>query len=178
MEYLKVFSDHYANAVTALAAIGALTLAGTTLWYLKREYFSKYRPYVFPSVHVEPFAGKLGCSISIIPRNVGYYPCRAKLINIRLTIGDETHTTPDAKVWLLLAPSHVQVQYPVGYINEIGITKIREGRFRSNRVEVAFELETTSMEGKFSEKFSCAYEIEVLGETPQALFRPEWIKNV
>ena len=55
MDWLKAFSTDYANAVTAMAACGALVLAAMTLWFLKREYSSKYRPYVFPVVHVEPY---------------------------------------------------------------------------------------------------------------------------
>jgi len=35
-------------------------------------------------------------------------------------------------------------------------------------------MRTISMEGKFEETKSFAYEIDVLGEKPQALFRPEW----
>ena len=53
MEALKEFSMNYSSAVTAIVSICALVLAACTLWYLKREYSSKYRPYVFPGVHVE-----------------------------------------------------------------------------------------------------------------------------
>jgi len=177
MSWLQTFSENYANAITAIAAVSAVLLAGITLWYLKREYYSKYRPYVFPGVQVEAFAEKLGCSVSIMPNNIGAHPCRAKLTNILLTIGDETHTTPDTKEWLLLAPSYVRLQYPAGYVSEVGVQKIREGRYKSNRVELAFDMETISMEGKFREKTSIAYEIEVRGNTPQAILRPEWIKG-
>jgi len=47
MDWLIAFSRDYANAVMAFAACGALILAAITHWYLKREYSSKYRPYVF-----------------------------------------------------------------------------------------------------------------------------------
>ena len=67
MEWIKAFSTDYANAVIAIAACGAFILAAITLYYLKREYESKYRPYVIPVVHAEPIPEKLGCIISIIP---------------------------------------------------------------------------------------------------------------
>jgi hypothetical protein len=67
---------------------------------------------------------------------------------------------------------------PVGHINDIGVSKIREGRYRKNRVEVSFVLSTTSIEGKFPEKKSFAYEIDVSGEKAQVLFRPEWSQDV
>ena len=97
---------------------------------------------------------------------------------MRLHIGDETYETPDTKEWLLLAPQGIGVQMPTGHVNDVGVSKIREGRFRKNRVEVTFILSTTSVEGKFPEKKSFAYEIDVLGEKPQALFRPEWSQDV
>lgn len=174
MDYLIEFSRDYANAVTAFAACGALVLASITLWYLKREYSSKYRPYVFPIVHVEPIPEKLGCVVIIIPRNVGQHPCKIKLSKITLHIGDESFETPDTKEWILLAPEGVGLQMPAGHVNEIGVSKVREGRYRKNRIEVNFAMRTISMENKFEEEKSFAYEIDVLGEKPQALFRPEW----
>lgn len=177
MEWLKTLSTDYANGITAIAAFGALVLAAITLWYLKREYSSKYRPYVIPVVHTEPLSGKPGCIVSIIPSNVGSHPCKMKLSKIQLHIGDEKHDTPDTKDWLLLAPHGVSTQMPAGHVNEIGVTKIREGRYRKNRIELSFVLHTTSMEDKYKESKSFTYEIDVLGERPQALFRPEWSKD-
>jgi hypothetical protein len=177
MEWMKCFSENYANAVTAFSALGALILATITLLYLKREYSAKYRPYVTPVVHIETTPGKLGCIVSIHPINIGGHPCRAKLTNIQLTIGDENYPTPDNQEWLLLAPSGVGIFMPAGHVNEIGVSNIREGRYKKNRVEVSFKLETTSMENMFSETKKYYYEIDVLGENPQALFRPEWAED-
>lgn len=174
MDWLKNFSADYANGITAIAACGAFSLAAVTLWYLKREYSSKYRPYVIPVVQAEPMSEKLGCVLSIVPRNVGPHPCKVKLTRIRLNIGDETYETPDNKEWLLLAPQGVGLQMPAGNVNELGVSKIREGRYRNNRVELSFLMHTSSIEDKFEERKSFAYEIDVLGETPQPLFRPEW----
>lgn len=175
MSCLITFSTDYANAITAFAALGAFILAAITLWYLKREYSSKYRPYVFPIAHVEPIPEKLGCVVSIIPKNIGSYPCKIKLSKIRLHIGDESFETPDTREWILLAPEGIGIHMPVGHVNEVGVTKIRESRYRKNRIEISFSMQTISMEGKFEELKSFAYEIDVLGEKPQALFRPEWV---
>ncbi len=177
MEWLKTLSTDYANGITAIAACGTLILAVLTVWYLKREYTSKYRPYVIPVVHAEPIPEKLGCIVIIIPSNVGQHPCKVKLTNIRLHIGDETYQTPDTKDWILLASHGVGIQMPAGHVNEIGVTNIREGRYKQNRVELAFVMTTTSMEDKYEESKSFAYEIDVRGEKPQALFRPEWKKE-
>jgi hypothetical protein len=171
---IKTFSADYANAVTALTALGALILAGVTLWFLKREFSAKYRPYVIPIVDVEKIQESLGCMVSIVPRNVGPHPCRFKLTKIRLHIGDETYETPDIKEWMLLAPQGVGLRMPAGHVNDAGVKKIREARYKNNHIEVSFTMHTTSIENKFNESKSFCYEINVLGETPQALFRPEW----
>jgi len=66
---------------------------------------------------------------------------------------------------------------PAGHINETGVTSIREGRYKINRIELSFTMETISTENKDGEvKYFC-YEINVLGVKPQAFFRPEWVKN-
>ncbi|EED31211.1 hypothetical protein NOR53_2890 [gamma proteobacterium NOR5-3] len=67
--------------------------------------------------------------------------------------------------------------YPAGYVNDIGVTNIREGRYITNRIELRFDMRTISTEDKYEESISCAYEIEVRGEHPQAVLRPEWIEN-
>lgn len=178
MEYLKLYSERYANGVTSLSAVGAMILAIITLTYLKREYSSKYRPYVFPGVHVEPISGGLNFNVTITPKNVGTHPCKVKLTSVSLNIGDETYDTPDMKEWLLLPPAGIgKVLYPAGFVNEQGVTSIREGRCRNNRIELDFEMQTVSMENKYEEKICCAYEIDVRSEHPLAFLRPEWIVN-
>jgi hypothetical protein len=177
MDWIKTFSADYANAITALTALGALILAGITLWFLKREFSAKYRPYVMPLVVLEKIQDSLGCIVSIVPRNVGPHPCLFKLSNIRLHIGDETYETPDVKEWMLLAHQEVGLRMPAGHVNELGVKRIREARYKNNRIEVSFTLHTTSIEKKFSESKSFSYEINVLGESPQVLFRPEWHKS-
>ena len=94
MEWLINFSTHYANAVIAIAASTAVLLAAVTLWYLRREYYFKFRPYVFPNVHIESSQEKLDFNVSIIPNNYGSFPCKIKLSEIRLCIGDEVYPTP------------------------------------------------------------------------------------
>ena len=177
MDWLKIFSADYANAVTAITALGAVLLAGVTLWFLKREYFAKYRPYVVPVVDAEKIQDSLGCVASIVPRNVGHHPCLFKLTKIRIHVGDETYETPDMKEWMLVAPTGVGIRMPAGSVNETGVKQIREARHKKNRVEVTFTLHTTSIEKKFNESKSFCYEINVLGENPQALFRPEWVQS-
>ena len=176
MDWLKAFSADYANGVTALTALGAVVLAGVTLWFLKREFSAKYRPYVVPVVDVEKMHDSLGCIASIVPRNVGPHPCLFKLTKIRLHIGDETYETPDMKEWMLLAPQGVGVgiRMPAGHVNETGVKKIREARYTKNRIEVSFILHTQSIEKKFNDSKSYSYEINVMGDNPQVLFRPEW----
>lgn len=174
MNWIKTFSTDYANAVTAFTALGAFILAGATLWFLKREYSAKYRPYVVPVVDTEKMQDHLGCTLSIVPCNAGPHPCFFKLSKIRLHIGDETYETPDTKEWMLLASQNVNVRMPAGRVNETGVKKIREGRYKNNRIELSFILHTTSTEKKFNESKSFSYEINVMSENPVALFRSEW----
>ena len=177
MEWLKEFSSNYANGVSALVALTALLLAGTTLWMLRREFIHKYRPYVMAAVFVDPILNSKGFGVSIAPRNIGPHPCEFMLTGIRLIIGDENYETPSMSAWLLLAPHGVEIRVPAGHVNEIGIGKVRESRFKSNRVEVSFTLHTRSVEKRFAETTSISYEINVLGDVPFALFRPEWQKK-
>jgi hypothetical protein len=67
---------------------------------------------------------------------------------------------------------------PAGHVNEMGVKKVREARYKTNRIELAFILHTASIEKKFSETKAICYEINVLGDTPQALFRSEWERRV
>ena len=174
MCWLKDFSTDYANAVTAIAALGALVLVGITLWFLKREYSAKYRPYVVPVVDAEKIQDGIGCIVSIVPRNVGPHPCLFRLSQIKLHVGDETFETPDTKEWMLLGTQGAGIRMPAGHVNETGVKKVREARYKTNRIELAFILHTTSIEKKFTESKTICYEINVLGDTPQALFRSEW----
>lgn len=177
MCWFETFSATYANGVTALVAAGALVLASITLWFLKREYSAKYRPYVVPIVEAEKIQDSIGCVVSIIPRNVGPHPCFFKLTKVRLHVGDETYETPDMKEWMLLGTAGMAVRFPAGHVNDNGVTKIREARYKSNRIEVTFLMHTTSIEHKFNATKAVAYEINVQGDQPQTLSRPEWEKD-
>jgi hypothetical protein len=177
MDYFKEFSLVYSGGVTAIVAVGTLLLAGATLLFLKREYSAKYRPYVVPVVDAEKLQDGHGCNLFIIPRNVGPHPCYFKLTRIRLIIGDEAYDTPDTKEWILLGPAGAAIRMPAGNVNAKGVAQIREARYKSNRVELNFTLHTTSIEHKYTREEDVSYEIEVRGETPLALFRPEWRKG-
>jgi hypothetical protein len=117
-------------------------------------------------------------SLAIVPRNVGPHPCKAKLERITLQIGDESYETPSHKEWVLLASggSDLATMTPAGSINETGVTKVRENRYRSNRIELSFVMHTSTIDGGFTESTSHAYEILVAGTAPLAVFRAEWVK--
>lgn len=177
MDYLKILIAAYAPGVSAVASLGALMLAATTLWYLRRDHESRYRPYIWGGIQTEPFADKLAFGISVLPKNLGSHPCNVKVSKITLTIGDETHVTPDHKEWLLLAPSGMAIQLPAGHINEVGVKNIREARYRQNRVEVSFHIEASSVDKRFRTSRSFVYEIDVRGEKPVELFRTDVASN-
>ena len=149
MELLKVFSTNYANGVSAIAASSTFLLAFVTLWFLKREYANKYRPYVVAAVTIDPILNSPGYGISIIPRNVGPHPCEIMLCGINLHIGDETYETPSFKEWVLLAPQGIEFRIPAGHVNELGVQRIREARYKSNRIELSFTLISRSVEKQF-----------------------------
>jgi hypothetical protein len=178
MEWLKAFSDDYANAVTAFVAVGALFLAWRTLAYLKREYQAKYRPYVVPTVTVAPFdpePGNTEFHILIQPVNVGPHPCYIRVTAIRLTIGDEHFDTPHQDEWILIGTNGLGFNFPAGHIKQMGIQNIREARYRQNRVELSFDLQTRSMENEYASTKKFLYELEVRGPTPSIVYRPDLI---
>ena len=177
MELLKEFSTNYANAASAFAALGMLALAASTLWFLKREYSNKYRPYVVPEIRVEPLLEGQAFAVTVIPRNVGPHPCEFKLNDIRLHIGDETYETPNFKEWVLVAPQVMEVRVPIGHVNQLGIQNVREARYKSNRIEVCFSLTTRATDQRFTATKVFSYDIGVQGETPVVQFRPEWHKS-
>ena len=177
-ERFKRFSDDYAKGVSALAAVVVLLIAVGTFWYITREFAQKYRPYVVAQVVTEPIAGSKAFVVFIVPRNVGEHPCEFMLTNIRLHIGDETYETPNFDDWMLLAPKGVEISVPVGNVNEIGITRVREARYKSNRIEIRFDLHIRSIEQKFEEAKTINYEINVLTEVPVVVTRPGWQKSL
>ena len=178
LELIKTFSANYANAVSALAALGALVVTSFAFWFLKREFAAKYRPYVVPAIATDLMLDSKGFGVSIIPRNVGSHPCEIKLTNIRLHIGDEVHETPDFKDWVLLAPQGMELRMPVGHVNELGIRKIREARYKLNRIEINFVMVARSIEQRFEESKSVCFEIDVSGEVPFSKFMPDWHKRI
>jgi hypothetical protein len=174
---LKSFSADCANAVSAIAAAGTLLLAAFTLWFLYREYRNKYRPYVVVGILPVAITGTGDFEIVAVPRNVGPHPCEFKLLDIRLHIGDETYETPAFKEWMLIAPQGMEVRVPVGRLNQLGIARVREARYKSNRIEVAFKLAMRSTEGRLESAKVVTYEVFVHGEVPFAAIRPEWSKD-
>ena len=62
-----------------------------------------------------------------------------------------TNTAPDNQDWIFLGQG-ISIQIPAGYVNETGVTRIREGRYKENRIEISFVLKTISSEGKFEEQ--------------------------
>ena len=177
MELLKEFSTNYANAASAFAALGTLSLAAITLWFIKREYSNKYRPYVVPEIRVEPLLEGQVYLVTIIPRNVGPHPCEFMLSNIRLHIGDETYETPNFKAWELLASQVMEVRVPIGHINQLGVRQVREARYKTNRIEACFSLTTRATDRRFTSTKVFSYDISVQGEMPVVQFRPEWHKS-
>jgi len=177
LERFKKFSADYATGVSALSAAAVLLIAVATFGYLTREFAQKYRPYVVAQVVTEPIAGSKAFVIFVVPRNVGEHPCEFMLRNIRLHIGDETYETPNFDEWMLLAPKGVEIRVPAGIVNEIGITRVREARYKSNRIEIGFDLHTRSIEQKFEEAKTINYEINVLTEAPVVVTRPDWQKS-
>lgn len=173
MCWLKVFSGEYANGISAIASTIALAFAIATLWFLKREYKNKYRPYVVPAVIVIPIANTPDFAVNVVPRNVGPHPCEFMLQNIKLCIGDEIYETPSFQEWVLIAPQGMEIHVPVGRVNEVGIRNVREARYQRNRIEISFTIQTRSAEKKYEESKSIDYEINVLGEIPFVSFRPD-----
>ena len=179
MEWLKEFSNNYANAVTAFAALGALFLAWRTLAYLKREYLAKYRPYVVPLVAVSPVqveGGGTNFHVVIQPANVGPHPCKIKVTEIVLRIGDEVFPAHQLHDWTLIGTNGISFNIDGGYISHMGVQYIREARYRQNRVELTFALQTRSIEDKNESLDRFLYEVEVRGTVPTVVYRPDLLR--
>jgi hypothetical protein len=180
MDWLKNFSDNYANAVTAVAATVALATAVITLLYLRREFRAKYRPYVVPLMNIETIEvepGKTEFHINIQPTNVGPHPCKIKVSSIELQIGDELFITPSHDLWTLIGAQGVGYRFAAGHINQIGIQNIRDARYTKNRVEIRFRLHSRSIEDEHEEMQPFLYELELRGPQPSIIYRPDLINN-
>ena len=173
MEFVKEFSSSYANAVSAITALLTFFLAFATLWFLKREYKNKYRPYVLPEISIFPILGNSGYGINVLTRNVGPHPCEFMLSKMRLNIGDESYDTPSFKEWVLISPQVMAVAVPAGHVNAEGIRCVREGRYKSNRIDVSLSLHARSVDRRFELNTEFSYEINVEGDTPFVAFRPD-----
>jgi|SRR5581483_1322774 len=155
----RQFSKDYATGC-------GFVLGAITLIFLYRDYSMKYRPYVVAGVDTQEVTGPKAFNVIIRPTNVGSYPCFVKITNIKLRIGDDEYPTPNIE-WLLLGPHGVQVQVPVGYVNQEGVNKIREGGYKTNRIEACFDYETKSTEERFYSKTHTCSEINVAGDKPE-----------
>lgn len=176
--WFRTFSADYANGVTAIAALIALLLTLVTLVVLFLEYRSKYRPYVFPKLQVdaaEVAPGDRGYVIAIEPRNIGPHPCYVKVTDCVLRIGDEAFITPDMPDWVAIGTGNLGISYPAGHISNLGVENIRQARYRSNRVEVSFNVLSRSIDHGFETSKRYAFEIEVRGEDAHATLRPDWV---
>jgi hypothetical protein len=132
------FSKEYAAGVTAVVGFLGFILAVATLLFLYRDYSLKYRPYVVPGVTPEQIQDSKAVNVLIKPNNVGSYPCYIKITNIRFRVGDEEYQTPDMPAWQLLGPTQgrVGIAMPAGHVNELGVQKIREARYKVNRTRI------------------------------------------
>jgi len=171
MEWLRCFSDHYANAVTAAAAIAALVLTFFTLLFLRREYRAKYRPYVTARLYIQPFNKDLpdwAYDIFIRPKNVGPHPCRIKISGIELDIGNETFTTGSLSKWTLIGSHDEMYGFPAGHINALGVEQVRSDFYPEgmNKVLLRFTLHSISIENEHETAESFLFQIDLAGEKP------------
>jgi hypothetical protein len=176
MEWLKDFSNNYANAVTTFVAFGAFVLAWRTLAYLKREYLAKYQPYVVPVVSIAAVKvddGDTRYHLLIQPANVGPHPCNIKVSEIRLRIGDEVFPGWANHDWTLIGTNGLSFNFDGGFISQLGIQNIREARYVQNRIELTFTLHMRSMENQNESQKDFLYLIEARGDTPAIVYRPD-----
>jgi hypothetical protein len=165
---LRSFSLNYAAGISACISAIALFIGVVTLLYLRGEFTRKYQPYVNATPVIVRIGEEKRFQIDLVPRNVGSYPCEVRIVKSDLQVGDEVYENPDLKDWVLLPPyvSGTEIRVPFGHINPLGIQKIREARYKVNRVEVHFTLLARSLDKGFSNEKRFGYEIDVLTDTP------------
>lgn len=176
METFRDFSTHYAEGVTAIAAVAMFMLALITLLYLRREYAHKYRPQVTPKLDAVPKPEKGGFAIFISPRNVGAFPSKVRLTDILLRRGAEEMPGHDS-VWQILLPSVKPDAYSIGFVTDDWVGK---GRRRNERepAELLFVIHFTNIDGKFLSVEKHRYLLDPVGDAVHFHCKPEWIEKL
>ena len=99
-------------------------------------------------------------------QNAGIYPVLAKIDKAELTIGDEIYPTKFHSEMLIPVGENKKLA-PIGHINKIGRDKVINNKYKSNRVEVEFRLESKPVGSKtYKYSTSVTYEINVEGDIP------------
>ena len=155
--FIKELNNEYADfllfLVTALA-----------LWFVYEEYVLKRRPFIFPELTFE----KKGDDwyFHFLLQNAGTYPVLTKIDKAKLTIGDEVYPTEFHSEMLIPVGKNKKL-VPVGHINKIGRDKVINNKYKNNRVEVEFRLESKPIGSKtYKYSTSVTYEINVEGNIP------------
>lgn len=149
------------NAITNSALV---ILGGISLWYVRKEYFLKRRPFVTAEL-VNEINGK-DWHFFIVLVNKGTFPGVAKVSKCILQIGDEKYPT-SFDLELVLAPNEKQKILYVGHINENGRKKILGHEYSLNRVTIKITVTSKFVtEEKFQYKTLSEYLVDVSKEKP------------
>ncbi|MEQ1849936.1 MAG: hypothetical protein ABL890_05110 [Candidatus Peribacteraceae bacterium] len=158
---MKSFNDHYANLAIVILAASSARIAF-------REFILKRRPFVVPELSYEIIKELENEKwfFNAILINKGTYPGIAKITKAALKIGDEEHPTIFNQE-VVLVPQEKQHLAPIGHINSSGLKKVRGHEYRSNRVEISFEIQSKAIGGrKYNYKTAYDFFVDVSGAIP------------
>jgi hypothetical protein len=164
MDYMD-FLKNILNFINNHSNLGLLIVAVLSFLYVRKEYFLKRRPFIDIEIASE-IKKEEEWSFYIILINKGTFPGIAKITKSILKIGDEIYPTVFNQE-TVLSPEEKKKIFPIGHINKNGLEKIRNHKYRINRVEIIIESESKAIgDKKFLYKTNYEYEINVENEKP------------
>lgn len=140
-----------------------------------REYISKRRPYIDWEIQVANNPNKQlgGWIFFALIKNSGTYPALVRVKKTLIRIGDEEYPS-EIKNEIIVAPETAKKSAMIGSIYESGIQKIRNNKYKKNRVEIEFEIESKPLgDKKMKYKSYANYEINIDGEKPNIILITE-----
>lgn len=152
------------DIINSISNVALVILGVISLWYVRKEFFLKRRPFVSVEILNEILDDVWYFFVVLV--NKGTYPGIAKIDKAILQVGDEKYPTL-FKTEMSLAPNEKQKIAPIGNINKIGIKKIIGHEYVSNKVIIDILVSSKFPGDKgFRYKTSAKYLVDVTGEKP------------
>ncbi len=155
--FLKTINNDYSQLLLFI-------IAGLAFYIAYKEYILKCRPFVFPELVFDQKGGDW--YFHFLLENAGEKPVLVKINKAELLIGDEIYPT-QFNTEMLVSSGESKKLAPIGHINLNGRSKIINHEYRSNRVEIIFEVASKAVgDRKYKYLTEITYNIDVKGDVP------------